>query len=509
MYKGASCFLICDGPSFLNIDTKVLETEGIVTMGVNNSPKTFRPMLWCSVDSPGTFLESIKKDQKIIKFVPRGYRNKYENPAILFSTNTNFAPNRFLCEESVNYGDNKENGGGRSVMLAAIKILYVLGFKNVFLLGVDFKMKQGEMNYHFEQDTNNHSIRSNNNTYEKLIKRFELLRPIFEENNFYIYNCNEKSKLKVFDFIGLNDAIEKAKSDIPNPKNETTKGMYDNPRRRDLEGKRERRIARMSNNKRSLNAVTQYLISGISRSGTHAFSNWVCSQKSGNVQFRNDLHHTNGKICNPENRRTPSRFYELPSLKYETGSVYKKIDSFVYTYENYERSKLESCQTVISDNTIKIQLLRDPYNLLASLAKHVEQGRKFWFWKNCVKNGKIDDVLLYNFSKLWKTQANIFLNDKSVESVSYNSFVKSESYRDELFDRLLLDRRTDESLRLVPVNGGGSSFDKRDLNGDGGSMDTLNRWVHYKDDEWFVNFFKNHDDVRLISDKIFGEIVSL
>src|SRR5260221_38393 len=41
-YRGRSAFLICGGPSFATLDHSLLCQPGIVTMGINNSAKTFR-----------------------------------------------------------------------------------------------------------------------------------------------------------------------------------------------------------------------------------------------------------------------------------------------------------------------------------------------------------------------------------------------------------------------------------------------------------------------------------
>jgi hypothetical protein len=42
VYKGASCFLIMNGPSLLENDLSLLNNPGFLTMGVNNGPKVFR-----------------------------------------------------------------------------------------------------------------------------------------------------------------------------------------------------------------------------------------------------------------------------------------------------------------------------------------------------------------------------------------------------------------------------------------------------------------------------------
>jgi len=242
-YVNSSCFFIGGGPSFENIDKDKLNSPGIITVGVNNSVKTFRPDIWVSVDDPTHFIKSIWLDGKIKKIVPIEYVNrkifdndKWEESNILvkdcpnvlfFKRNEEFNENTYLTEDTVNWGNPASKGGSRSVMLAALKILYYLGFKNVFLLGVDFKMNP-TYKYHFSQDRTVNSLNGNNKTYMTLIDRFTKLKPYFDKDNFNVYNCNEESELKVFPYKSFDNAIEFSLDGFPKDlKNERTEGLYE------------------------------------------------------------------------------------------------------------------------------------------------------------------------------------------------------------------------------------------------------------------------------------------
>ncbi len=242
-YRGSSAFLICGGPSFSKLDSSKLKQPGILTMGVNNAVKSFRTNLWTEVDDPTHFIRSIWLDPTITKFVPYDHAEKriFDSDAwkeldILvgdcpnvwyFRRNENFIPEQFLFEDTINWGNHSSNGGGRSVMLVALRLLFFLGVRKVYLLGVDFKMNE-ESKYHFEQNRSKGSISGNNSTYEQLIRRFELLKPIFDKHGFQIFNCNFESKLRVFPFIDYEEAIKEALSDMPaDLKNERTEGLYD------------------------------------------------------------------------------------------------------------------------------------------------------------------------------------------------------------------------------------------------------------------------------------------
>lgn len=242
IYRGSSAYLILGGPSFKEIDIKKLNQSGILTMCVNNSVKTFRPNLWTSVDDPTHFLKSIWLDPKIQKFVPMCHSSKkiFDNDKFevmdtvvgdcpnvyYYRRNEHFKPEQFLYEDTFNWGNHKKYGGGRSIMLVAIRLLYYLGIRKVYLLGCDFNM-DGNTKYHFEQDRSESSIRGNNNTYKLLIERFNKLKPIFDDLGYEIYNCNKNSNLKIFPYIDFNESINRTLEDFPNIYEENSKGLYD------------------------------------------------------------------------------------------------------------------------------------------------------------------------------------------------------------------------------------------------------------------------------------------
>jgi hypothetical protein len=271
MYKGRSAFLISSGPSFTLTcpDPQVLAQPGILTMGLNNSPKMFRPNMWTCVDSPANFMRSIWLDPTIQKFVPfdhvdkplldndSGPANNFEHwdwlPTTVrdcpnvhyFRRNEHFRASQYLWEDTFNWGNHKDLGGGRSVFLVAIKLLYLLGVRRVFLLGVDLDMSP-EKKYSFDQDRSPGSIRGNNQTYQMLQERFTALRPLFEKEGFNVYNCNPNSKLTAFDHVPFADALEQVQLEFGlgrkiDTVNENTKGLYD---REDKEKKKREAEAR-------------------------------------------------------------------------------------------------------------------------------------------------------------------------------------------------------------------------------------------------------------------------
>ena len=241
-YKGGSIFLISNGPSFADLDHSLLKQPGIMTFGLNNGPATFRPNLWTCVDDPSRFLKSIWVDPLITKFVPQTFfeRTIFDNytwekskirvgecPNIIgYRRNEKFNAESFLYEDTINWGNHKDYGGGRTVFLPALRICHLLGFRTVYLLGVDLNMSK-ELTYHFDEQRDNGAVKGNMNTYRRMKEEyFPQLKPFFDREDFKVFNCNDKSQLKCFPYFPYEEAIKEATSFIGDVSKERTWGMY-------------------------------------------------------------------------------------------------------------------------------------------------------------------------------------------------------------------------------------------------------------------------------------------
>jgi len=207
-YKGMHAFITCPGPSLLDCrPLGLLYEPGILTMGLNNSPEIIRPNLWVAVDPNKThtgqkFLQSIWQDPGILKFYPTKQMDQVDAGVNLWG----YAPTqpwkwwRYFAEERVVWGNN--------VLTIAIRILYDLGVRVVYLLGADFKMDL-KRPYAFEEQVTQEHCDSNNRSYEMLNERFEVLRPLLEHHGLQVYNCTPDSNLTAFDYLDYDEAWER------------------------------------------------------------------------------------------------------------------------------------------------------------------------------------------------------------------------------------------------------------------------------------------------------------
>ena len=248
-YRGAAAFLIAGGPSFAEMDKAPLKS--VWTMTLNNSTASFRSNANVIVDDPARFSYSTWLDPLIQKFVPMSHFEKpmwdnrllgegdeasqrWEKAAIKvgdcpnvvgYRRNEKFMARRFLQEDTINWGMHGKWGGGRSVLLASLRILHLLGFRRVYLLGVDFEMSD-EKRYHFQEERTAAAIQGNMSTYAKLQGWLAELQPYFLKAGYVVKNCNPTSCLKAFPFMPYEEAIAEATGHLGNYAMERTAGMY-------------------------------------------------------------------------------------------------------------------------------------------------------------------------------------------------------------------------------------------------------------------------------------------
>jgi hypothetical protein len=127
MYRGHPAFLIASGPSFAALDHSKLRQPGVLTMGLNNSVKTFRPNLWTCVDDPANFIIDLARpdDPEVrpdlahrqadlqlqqVAFMTTTTVGECPNIAY-YKRNERFKADQYLWEDTINWGNHTNLGG--------------------------------------------------------------------------------------------------------------------------------------------------------------------------------------------------------------------------------------------------------------------------------------------------------------------------------------------------------------------------------------------------------------
>jgi len=199
LLSGIPTFLVCGGPSAKELDLSKIEAKGIWSMAVNNMAGHFSPSSFVCSDPPSKFHNGIWQDPRVMKIIPipkmksrRGRLRKKVDGKIEplmkpdgnqmstsdcpnlwgFERRSWMAPDdTFFLEDSAAWGNHNagvdRTGESKTVctMLLAIRLLYYLGSRRIYLVGVDFNMDQNanlKDNYAFGQNRDQGACSSNN-----------------------------------------------------------------------------------------------------------------------------------------------------------------------------------------------------------------------------------------------------------------------------------------------------------------------------------------------------------
>jgi len=237
----------------------------------------------------------------------------------------------------------------------------------------------------------------------------------------------------------------------------------------------------------------KYRIFGIRRSGNHAIINWLRYKSYGSLIHFNDCHiqnnHTNDRnIFFYNNKKHIFSIIRLNNNKRKNiklDNLIKKkehTDFCIISYENkYVNSKFND--NVYSDFKKDIIILRDPYNLLASILKHPKLH-----------------LNIKEFQELWMHYAEKFIETNNFIKINYNNWFTNNKYRNDISKKLNLNTN-DEGKNIVSHHGSGSSFDKQNFNQKAQQMDVLNRWRVFQKDKVFLSYLNK--DIINLSQKLF------
>lgn len=244
LYRGATCFVALGGPSMRQVPAYLLLQRGIIIASTNNNPAALpapiRPHIWLHTDDCRKFHDSLWRDPSILKFTPtrcwhadykrRGnyYKNirrkvagefeplgpqAWEMPNVIgYERSSDFNPDTWLHEPSVNRGNDKRSAARNhyphviNTMFSILKLLYVLGFARVYLLGADFRMGYATP-YAFGQAKNEGGVNGNNAAFKKMNSMFSLLKPRMWAAGFEVYNTTKPSGMTAFPYRGLTRAV--------------------------------------------------------------------------------------------------------------------------------------------------------------------------------------------------------------------------------------------------------------------------------------------------------------
>jgi hypothetical protein len=264
-------------------------------------------------------------------------------------------------------------------------------------------------------------------------------------------------------------------------------------------------------------AIYTYHVWGIRRSGNHAVVGWILKHRGLPYVHFND-------IQDPRDPLTPGgidvsgvpmwkykrgllrkiryRFFARnrssfagsdPSLDYRGLAAVPSLACRVFSYEDklVADTRCASGIALPGESSRSVLLLRDPFNLFASLL------RSGYFSRD------LDEL-----PAVYLSHAEKFLsrNDAQFVGINYNDWVQDAGYRISIARQLGFG--TDgAAYEHVPRNGGGSSFSGRNFTGKAWRMDVFGRWRHMAENEHFLRLIST-PQIRAVATRIFPALAS-
>lgn len=219
-HYGERCFIIGNGPSLTPDDLNLLKDE--VTFATHRIYNIFdqtdwRPTYYMGQDV--VLLKEIKEKVKTVeakhKFFPISmkqlYQTEIDDAIYFFIRSKNYYPNLppFSTDAS------RQLYEGYSVTYGVIQLAVYMGFKEIYLLGVDFNYsltvdhegkitKKEDVKDYFSNDNN---IGLNLPNLENSLLGFRAAHNFALENNVIIKNATRGGKLEVFKRVKLEDIL--------------------------------------------------------------------------------------------------------------------------------------------------------------------------------------------------------------------------------------------------------------------------------------------------------------
>jgi hypothetical protein len=250
------------------------------------------------------------------------------------------------------------------------------------------------------------------------------------------------------------------------------------------------------NNNQAVINQKEIRVAGLRRTGNHAIIGWIRAQNPEHAL------HFNHPLAGGNPYQSHYRHHKNSMLEQGAKGEFTPQSLLIISYEDQLLEKIGSRRFEIfhdiyvgvSEKRYDVVILRDPFNLLASQLKADMVA---------FSDGSAEKIM-----GLWKSYAREFLGETSYLKqtkvpINFNLWHQDQDYRQELAQMLELEF-TDEGREKVRGYGGGSSFNRQNMDGQASKMDLSNRWRFYEQDERFWQLLQD-DELIDYATTIFGE----
>ncbi|MDO6691935.1 DUF115 domain-containing protein [Aliiglaciecola sp. 3_MG-2023] len=207
---GQRAVIVCNGPSLNKMDLSFLKREK--TIGLNKIYLGFKKFNFYSNYYVAVNKKVLEQSHREInqltcqKFLSNRCDNLFKNDCLTHILNTKNPPTRF-CKD-IAFGLEE----GWTVTYAALQVAFYLGFKEIFIIGMDHRfhyngapnaesvMTQSDPN-HFSPDYFSKGCKWDNPDLENSERSYEIARQVYEQNNRRIFDATVNGNCDIFEKV--------------------------------------------------------------------------------------------------------------------------------------------------------------------------------------------------------------------------------------------------------------------------------------------------------------------
>ena len=213
IYNGENCFLIGNGPSLCEKDLDKIYEYNIKSFGCNGIYRIFEKTKW----RPDYYVigDSLvwEREREKLPIECTYFMRKWQNWQLANDLKIQFF--YAICEKYYpqypTFSDDITKGVyvGRTVMYNMLQIAVYMGFKNIYLLGVDFSFGEDGKGTHFCKDyINDELIKENIHNKEKVRHAYIAAKKYADSNGIKIFNATRGGYLEVFERVDIDQLFE-------------------------------------------------------------------------------------------------------------------------------------------------------------------------------------------------------------------------------------------------------------------------------------------------------------
>jgi|TARA_Y100000389_G_C17415840_1_gene493639 hypothetical protein len=224
-YKDETCLIIGNGPSLNNVDfSKIsIPTFAVNSFFLKSEETGFFPTFYTVEDKHvmSDNLIEIKNYDVSTKFIASLYKEKISHDKNVYFYDLDLS---FYRGKDINFSKNasKKIYAGQTVTYVNMQLAYYMGFKTVYLVGMDFNyvkpqgtivsgktwISQGDDPNHFSKDYFGKGKKYHDPQLDKVKIAYEHAKKVYESSNRKIINLTHGGKLEVFDRKKFDDVFK-------------------------------------------------------------------------------------------------------------------------------------------------------------------------------------------------------------------------------------------------------------------------------------------------------------